>query len=337
MNVAEIALVSVEQTCSDSACQQTELDNPGPAPDGGSSAWAFLAASCTIELMVWGVTYAYGSFQDYHEHNEDSPLYGSNTTSLSAVGTLVIGMQHLVPLLSHGVAEAYPHLLKRLTFLSLVLSALCLLIASFSESIGLVISFQGLFFGLTAGNTFTPIVIWLPQWFDRRRGLATGIIFGGSGVGGIIFPLIFNALLQHVGFHWTLRVWALLHVSITGFALFVLRPRIPPIKPHLVPKKRELLPPGPRPILNVQFALNVSASLLAFGVSMADSFCFSGSHHCHTGDRVVHHFFVRCIHSNCAWSQLHHFDRRTVRLQRCRRSRLLVQWSADRCSAVHTR
>ena len=37
------------------------------------------------------------------------------------------------------------------------------------------------------------------RWFDRRRGLATGIALSGAGVGIIIAPPITEGLIQDVG------------------------------------------------------------------------------------------------------------------------------------------
>ena len=73
-----------------------------------------------------------------------------------------------------------------------------------------LILLQGVVFGLSAGILYAPIVMWLSDWFVARRGLAGGIIFGGSGVGGFVFPLAMGYLLDSVGFRWTLRSFCLL-------------------------------------------------------------------------------------------------------------------------------
>ena len=215
--------------------------------------------------MVWGVAYSYGSFQDYHEHNPDSPFYRDSVTSISAVGTLVIGCQHWVPLLLRGFITTFAHLHRKMVMVSLILSALCILIASFSQTIAMVIAFQGVFFGITSGVLLTPVVLYLGQWFDTRRGFATSGIFMGSGVGGVVFPLVFNALLTSVGFAWTMRIWALAQLVLTGTALFFVRPRIPvssTAKPLPVSKRellRLLLPGDLSSLLNPLSLIYVSA------------------------------------------------------------------------------
>ncbi|KAN0065576.1 hypothetical protein ACQY0O_001441 [Thecaphora frezii] len=230
-----------------------------PAPDGGVSAWTFVLAGWTLELMVWGASYSLGTFQDYHEHNPSSPFYGTGITALSSIGTLVVAAQHVVPFLTYGLVGSFGHRLPLIAALSVGVSALCLVVASFAGSVGMLVAFQGLFYGFIGGFLFIPVVLWLPQWFDKRRGLATGVILSGTGVGGIVFPLVFNALLASVGFRWTLRVWALLHLVLAGLAVAFLRPPIQ-AKPRQAPVTlRELLPPLPAYVLDRRFALYTSA------------------------------------------------------------------------------
>ena len=80
---------------------------------------------------------------------------------------------------------------------------------------------------------YNPVIRLLPEWFSERRGLAGGIIFSGTGLGGFVFPFILNALLDKVGLAWTLRIWAIVTTIFCGIALLGLRPRLPvPKYPH---------------------------------------------------------------------------------------------------------
>jgi MFS family permease len=51
-----------------------------------------------------------------------------------------------------------------------------------------------------------PAVTIAPTWFDKRRGLAMGIVLAGTGIGGVIWAPILHALITKVGFRNTLRI-----------------------------------------------------------------------------------------------------------------------------------
>lgn len=42
----------------------------------------------------------------------------------------------------------------------------------------------------------------LPQWFTKRRGLATGLASSGSGIGGLVLPFILTAVNNTLGIGW---------------------------------------------------------------------------------------------------------------------------------------
>lgn len=88
-------------------------------------------------------------------------------------------------------------------------------------------SFQGVLFGLGAGmSIFTSIAIPV-QWFNKRRGLASGITVAGSGVGGAALAPLNRFLISKVGFRWALRVMGMSFVVIILSVLVCIRTRIP--------------------------------------------------------------------------------------------------------------
>jgi MCP family monocarboxylic acid transporter-like MFS transporter 10 len=65
---------------------------------------------------------------------------------------------------------------------------------------------QGLAVGLSCGIIFGPTISIVSHWFKRKRSTALGIVACGSSLGGTIFPIAFNNLVQEVGFKWTMRI-----------------------------------------------------------------------------------------------------------------------------------
>lgn len=232
------------------------LEEEHVVKDRGWAAWTFLLASAATEFMVWGASYGYGSFQDYHQHNPDSPFHDSSITALSAIGTLLLGGQHFIPLITVGLYTIFPSLVKRFSLACVVGSALCLLIASFSNSVALLIVFQGLLLGVFGGNLFTATILWLPNWWDTRRGFATACIFGGSALGGVAWPIIFTQLLERVGFRWTLRCWALIQFVVSGAAIVALRPGRRLESASRPIRWRGIVPGFPRSLLSTLTLLN---------------------------------------------------------------------------------
>lgn len=47
-----------------------------------------------------------------------------------------------------------------------------------------LILLHGVGLGIGGGTLYWPVMVLVAEWFVRRRGLAGGIIFAGSGVGG---------------------------------------------------------------------------------------------------------------------------------------------------------
>lgn len=47
-----------------------------------------------------------------------------------------------------------------------------------------------------------PTLNYVNEWFVRKKGLALGISIAGDGVGGVVMPLLLQALLSAVGFRW---------------------------------------------------------------------------------------------------------------------------------------
>ncbi len=91
---------------------------------------------------------------------------------------------------------------------SLLMSA-GFLLASWSTHTWHLVLTQGLVYGVGSSMLYFPLVSVAPEYFDRRRGAAMGVILSAAGVGGLVYSLAIRALLDRVGARWTLRVMSL--------------------------------------------------------------------------------------------------------------------------------
>lgn len=52
-----------------------------------------------------------------------------------------------------------------------------------------LIVLQGVICGTAGAILYAPVLVWMTQWFHERRGLAGGIIWSGTGIGGFLCGL----------------------------------------------------------------------------------------------------------------------------------------------------
>ena len=79
---------------------------------------------------------------------------------------------------------------------------------------------------------WAPSLSFMSEWFVRRRGMANGVMFAGTSVGGLFLPLLLPNLINAYGVATTLRI---LSISIVVFilpSLPFLRPRLPERRVH---------------------------------------------------------------------------------------------------------
>lgn len=85
-----------------------------------------------------------------------------------------------------------------------------------------------LLFGIGGACLYSPCTAVVAHWFLKRRATAVGIILCGSGVGGVVFPIMLSQLFPRLGFKKTVLILA----GMAGFLFlpswFTVRARLPP-------------------------------------------------------------------------------------------------------------
>lgn len=121
--------------------------------------------------------------------------------------------------------------LFRITFLvGSILQLIGVFMTSLSTKYWQLFLAQGICTGLGNGLIFCPALSLLSTYFSTKRSLAIGIAASGSATGGVVFPVIVQQLLPHIGFAWTVRVVGFVMLAVQVVTLTFTKPRLPPRK-----------------------------------------------------------------------------------------------------------
>ncbi|KAK4543467.1 hypothetical protein LTR36_005610 [Oleoguttula mirabilis] len=208
-------LISADDDVSDASW--TDL----PPIDGGRGAWTCLLGCWLVEAMIWGFPLAFGVFQRHYSDNE---LF-KESGSIPTIGTLATGMSYLGMPFTNPIAMRWPQHRKKMCVAGWLLCLLALLGASFASQAWQLVLSQGFVYGVGWVVCYTPFLFVLNEWFVERRGLAYGILFGASGVSGLIIPMAVGWMLERFGFRIALRVYVVATVVVSGPGLLLIRPR----------------------------------------------------------------------------------------------------------------
>ncbi|GKT43045.1 aspyridones efflux protein apdF [Colletotrichum spaethianum] len=223
------------------------------SPDGGRVAWLQVAGSFFLFLNSWGIISSYGVFQTYYQAN----MKGTSVDAIAWIGSIQSCLLLFIGFLVGPLYDA--GYFRSLTLTGILLVFLGMSMTSIATQYWQTLLAQAFCVGLGAGCIYIPSVAIIPQYFNRRRALATGIVATGSSFGGVIYPLVIQSLLPRVGFPWATRVVAFISLATNAFSFAVLRQRS---EPH--PEKRR------RAMLDLSAYRNIS--FVVFSASMFFNF-----------------------------------------------------------------
>ena len=199
-----------------------------PPADTGKDAWLFLAACFVVEVLVWGFPFAFGLFQDYYSTHE--PFSASN--SIAVIGACAMGIMYLGAPVVFAVLKMWPSLRRGSCFVGLIIMCIGTGVSSLSQNVAHLILTQGVLYAIGGSIAYCPTILFVNEWFIKRRGLAFGVMWAGTGVAGVILPLVLQHLLSTYGFRTTLRIWSITLFVFTLPLLYFVKPRLPTSQSH---------------------------------------------------------------------------------------------------------
>lgn len=174
----------------------------------------------------WGIVVSFGIYQTYYTtggiQDETSP------SSIAWIGS----MQAF--LLTAGGALGGKYFdngyFRQMLWAGTFFVVFGMMMTSISTKYYQIMLSQGICVGIGSGLFLVPSVGLPGTWFERKRGLAIGIVTMGSSIGGIVYPIMLFKLIPQVGFPWATRIQGFVALGMLVIPLSISKLRIIPRK-----------------------------------------------------------------------------------------------------------
>ncbi|KAI8321787.1 MFS general substrate transporter [Martensiomyces pterosporus] len=184
--------------------------------------WIPTLAVMVNYMFIFGASNSYGVFSTYYLNYK---FVGTPATTLSWIGTLITALMLSCNILTGALADIKGY--RFTAYIGTVLCTAAYILASFATQVWQLILTQGVLLGIGASFLIAPSISIPPQWFNRYRGLASGVAVAGSSFGGLWFTAATQAMIDNLGAAWALRILGILTFVVTGLMnLFYFR-RVP--------------------------------------------------------------------------------------------------------------
>lgn len=199
-----------------------EMSPPDPLPEGGLRAWLVVFGAFSIIMSSFGLQSAIGIFQSYWATHQLAAYSSSEIGWISAVNIFITlgGGVQVGPLFDARGARELLLLGSGFHLGALVAMEWCTQYWHFMLVWGIIPG---------VGNallTTTGVAV-VAHWFEVRRGQANGIVFIGSSLGGIVYPVIMNPLFEKLGWAWAMRILTLIILLLIIIGNVCIKGRLP--------------------------------------------------------------------------------------------------------------
>ncbi|KAF8955854.1 MFS general substrate transporter [Flammula alnicola] len=170
-------------------------------PEGGLRANLTVFGAFLALFFTFGLMNAFGTFQAWYAAHQLRHLPAS---TISWIGSLQLWMFFFSGAPIGRLFDAYGP-----TGLMIAGTICCLtsiMFTSMCKEYYQYILSQGLLFGLGVGLLFYPSLASISTHFSKYRATALGVAVAGSSLGGVVYPVMIQGLLEHIGFGWGVRI-----------------------------------------------------------------------------------------------------------------------------------
>jgi len=178
-------------------------------------AWVVVWATFVCLAVIFGVSYSFAAF--FESFAKEFAVQRADVSWIFGL----CGLVYFVLGAGSGMlADRWGPRIVCMT--GMVFIAMGLFLTSLAQSLATVYLSYGLLVGLGIAFVYTPSIACVQPWFNKRRGLASGIASAGVGAGTLILPVVVSYLLIEVNWREALQMMSagVLLIGLTaGFLL----------------------------------------------------------------------------------------------------------------------
>ncbi|KAF7300204.1 Monocarboxylate permease Mch4 [Mycena kentingensis (nom. inval.)] len=185
--------------------------SPAPVSDvlDGGYGWVVVFGCAVITWWFAGISYSWGLIQAAlvkEGLSSPSTLSFVGSTAVACISGLAVINARIIRYLGA----------RKTALLGITLIGMGEILSGFATSnIGALFVTAGAVSGIGTSLSFMVVSITPAQYFNRRKGLANGIVYAAGGLGGAVNSFAISALIDSLGPAWTFRILGIITL-VTG-------------------------------------------------------------------------------------------------------------------------
>ncbi|MCI4382338.1 hypothetical protein PGIGA_G00013810 [Pangasianodon gigas] len=212
------------------------------------SSWSIVLVSFVAQLLAFGSPQAVGVL-----YPEWLSTFQEGKSTTAWVGSTVLGVGLITGPLCSACVDNFGA--RPVTIFSGVMVAGGLMLSAFAPNIIFLIFSYGIVVGLGCGLVYAATLTITCQYFDKRRGLALGIVTTGTSVGGFMYASMQRKLIEQYGLDGCLLIVGALALHLIACA----GPMRPLNLPGYYIKQKAALKCADEPLCDKELGIDPSA------------------------------------------------------------------------------
>ncbi|OUM53713.1 hypothetical protein BVG19_g3020 [[Candida] boidinii] len=186
--------------------------------------WMIAVCSCLLLFSTWGSSAGYGVFLGYFLRENIFP--GASAIDFALVGSIIL-------CIAQAIAPVVMIISAVIGFRLTMIIGLCLqsagyILCSFATKLTHIYVCLGFMVGLGFAFVINPGLVIMPSWFNKYRATASGITVMGTGLGGVVFTLASQSLIDTThDYKWSARMVGIVVFVVNLFVATFMKERVP--------------------------------------------------------------------------------------------------------------